>query len=175
MYVDVWQTLEHLCRTPNTSAWSRASARMTYSIRLGRFTKLLREVKVLWRSRELSAGMCEGFLLLVLARLFVLWVYIVGAVVQLWMTGHLCHLGVNFSPVNLNTPEPCRKVVRSAIPLGVPSSSGRVIAQFSCCRLSWWFACTSGKRKSLCSLHLVYIVFTPLKIYPVDRYEDGRH
>ena len=32
MYLDVWQTLEHLCRTPNTSEWSRPSARMTYSI-----------------------------------------------------------------------------------------------------------------------------------------------
>ena len=32
MYLDVWQTLEHLCRTPNTSGWSRTSARMTYSM-----------------------------------------------------------------------------------------------------------------------------------------------
>ena len=27
-------------------------------------------------------------------------------------------LGVNFSPMNVNTPEPCRKVVRVAIPSG---------------------------------------------------------
>ena len=50
-------------------------------------------------------------------------------------------LGVNFSLVNVNAPEPCRKVVSTAIPLGAPSSSGRVISQFSSCRLSQWFVC----------------------------------
>ena len=30
-------------------------------------------------------------------------------------------LGVNFSPVNVNAPEPCRKVERAVIPLGVLS------------------------------------------------------
>ena len=49
-------------------------------------------------------------------------------------------LGVNFSPVNVNAPEPCRKVVRAAIPLGVPRSSGRAISRFSSCRFFRWFA-----------------------------------
>ena len=48
-------------------------------------------------------------------------------------------LGVNFSPVNVNRPEPCRKVVRVAIPSGMPSSSGRVISRFLSCRLSHCF------------------------------------
>ena len=38
-------------------------------------------------------------------------------------------LGVSFSQVNVNMPELCRKV-RVALPLGVPSSSGRAISQF---------------------------------------------
>ena len=49
-------------------------------------------------------------------------------------------LGVNFSPVNVNAPEPCRKVARAVIPSGVPSSSGRAISRFSFCKLlSRWF------------------------------------
>ena len=49
-------------------------------------------------------------------------------------------LGVNFSPVKVNAPEPCRKVVSTAIPFGVPSSSGRAISRFSSCRFFRWFA-----------------------------------
>ena len=58
-------------------------------------------------------------------------------------------LGVNFSPVNVNVPEPCRKVVRAPIPLGVPSSSG------------WVISCV-GSLDGLCACS--YDVFTGLQV-----------
>jgi len=45
------------------------------------------------------------------------------------------YLGMGFSPVNVNAPDSWRKAVRAAIPLWVPSSSGRAISRFSSCRL----------------------------------------
>ena len=62
-------------------------------------------------------------------------------------------LGVNFSPVNVNVPEPCRKVVRAPIPLKVPSSSGRVISHV-------------GFLDGLCACS--YDVFTSLQVLSAD-------
>ena len=98
-----------------------------------------------------------GFSLLVLARLFTLWVYVRGASGS--TLNDRASLGVNFSPVNVNMPEPFRKVLRSVIPLGVPSSSVRVISWFLSCRLSWWFVCmflwcVQGFAGSLCICRL---------------------
>jgi len=51
--------------------------------------------------------------------------------------------GVSFrvylSLVNVNAPDSLRNSVRVAIPLGVPSSSGKAISLSSFCRLPWWF------------------------------------
>ena len=48
-------------------------------------------------------------------------------------------LGVYLSLVNVNAPDSLRNSVRVAIPLGVPSSSGRAISLSLFCRLPWWF------------------------------------
>ena len=47
-------------------------------------------------------------------------------------------LGLYSSPVNVNAPESWRNAVRAAVPLGVPSSSGRAISRFLSCRLPQW-------------------------------------
>ena len=44
-------------------------------------------------------------------------------------------LGMCLSPVNVNAPDSLRNSARAAIPLGVPSSSGRAISLSSSCRL----------------------------------------
>ena len=46
--------------------------------------------------------------------------------------------GMYLSLVNVNAPDSLRNLVRAVIPLGVPSSSGRVISLSSFWRFSWW-------------------------------------